>query len=149
MTDAIDAGGIHRIVTRIVVDTLARPDCVEELVLQFAKAAEIPAGALRGAARFGLLDDRLLCISRTAKRPEFRAVALKAMINGEVTWVTHYEGQWVDKVYGTTRRAPVLTRRAIPRPAGTVEVLIRQGAADRSPLARRVAAHGFVQHAAS
>jgi hypothetical protein len=132
----------------VVLDTLARPDCVEELVLQFAKTAEIPAGALRGALRFGLIDNRLLCISRTAKRPEFRAVVLKAMINGEVTWVTHYERQWVDKVYGITRRAPALARRAIARPA-PIDVLIRQGAEDRSPLVRRVAAHGLVQHAAS
>jgi hypothetical protein len=132
----------------IVLDTLARPDCVHELVVQFAKTAEIPAGALRGALSFGFLDNHLLSISRTAKRPEFRAVALKAIINSEVTWVTHYERQWVNKAYGITRRVPVLARRAIPRQAA-VAVLIRQGAADRNPLVRRVAAHGLVQHAAS
>jgi len=131
----------------IVLDILARPDCVHELLVQFAKTTEMPAGALRGALRFGLLDNHLLSMSRTAKRPEFRAVALKAMINGEVTWVTHYERQWVDKAYGITRRVPVLARRAIPRPA-PIDVLIRQGAADRSPLVRRVAAHCLVQHAA-
>src|SRR5262249_58331580 len=97
------------------------------------------------AMRFGLLDNHLLSMSRTAKRPEFRAGALKAMINGEVTWVTHYERQWVDKAYGTTRRVPVLARRAISRPV-SLDVLIRQGAADRSPLVRRVAAHCLVQH---
>lgn len=86
--------------------------------------------------------------SRTAKRPELRAVALKAIINSEVTWVTHYERQWVNKAYGIMRRVPVLGRRAILRPA-PVDVLIRQGAADRSPLVRRVAAHGLVRHAAS
>jgi hypothetical protein len=132
----------------VVLDTLARPDCVHELVLQFAKTAEIPAGAFRGALRFGLLDNHLLSMSRTAKRPEFRAVALKAIINGEVTWVTRYERQWVDKVYGIVRRVPVLARRAIARPA-PVDVLIREGAADRNPLVRRVAAHALVQHAAS
>jgi hypothetical protein len=132
----------------IVLDTLARPDCVHELVAQFAKTAEIPAGALRGALRFGLLDNHLLSLSRTAMRPEFRAVALKAMLNSEVTWVTHYEQQWVDKRYGITRRVPILARRAILRPA-PVDVLIRQGAADRSPLVRRAAAHGLVQHVAS
>jgi hypothetical protein len=49
------------------------------------------AGALRGALHFGLLDNHLLSMSRTAKRPQFRAVALKAIINSEVTWVTRYE----------------------------------------------------------
>jgi hypothetical protein len=132
----------------IVLDTLARPDCVHELVVQFAKTTEMPAGALRGAFRFGLLDNHLLSMSRAAKRPEFRAVALKAIIDGEMTWVTRYERQWVDKVYGITRRVPVLARRAIARPA-PIEVLVRQGAADRSPLVRRLAAHCLVQHAAS
>jgi hypothetical protein len=81
-------------------------------------------------------------------RPEFRAVALKAMLNGEFMWVTHYERQWVDKRYGITRRVPVLARRTIRRPA-PVDVLIRQGAADRSPLVRRAAAYGLVKHAMS
>jgi hypothetical protein len=132
----------------IMLDTLARPDCVQELVVQFAKTAEISAGALRGALRFGLLDNHLLSMLRTAKRPEFRAIALKAIINSEVTWVTHYERQWVDKTYGITRRVPILARRAIQQPA-PLDVLIREGAADRSPLVRRVAAHCLVQHAAS
>jgi hypothetical protein len=132
----------------IVLDTLARPDCVHELVVQFAKTTEMPAGALRGALRFGLLENHLLSMSRTAKRPEFRAVALNAIINSEVTWLARYERQWVDKRYGIARRVPVLARRAIVRPA-PVDVLIREGAADRNPLVRRVAAHGLVQHAAS
>jgi hypothetical protein len=132
----------------IVLDTLARSDCIQELVVQFERTAEIPAGTLRNAFRFGLLDNHLLSISLTAKRPEFRALALKAMLNGEVTWVTHYKRRWVDKPYGITRRVPILARRAIPRPA-PVDVLIRQGAADRSPLVRRIAADGLVDHAAS
>jgi hypothetical protein len=132
----------------IVLDTLARPECVQELVVQFEKTTDIPAGALRSAFRFGLLDHHLLSISLTAKRPEFRAVALKAMLDGVVTWVTHYERQWVDKRYGITRRVPILARRAVPRPA-PVDMLIRQGAADRSLLVRRAAADGLVEHAAS
>ncbi len=117
-------------------------------LLDFTKTAEIPAGALRAALRFGLLDSHLLSMSRTAMRPEFRAVALKAMLDSEVASVTHYERQWVDKRYGITRRVPILARLTIPRPA-PVDVLLRQGAADRSPLVRRAAAYGLVQHAAS
>jgi hypothetical protein len=62
--------------------------------------------------RFGLLDNRLLWMSREAMRPGFRAIALKAVINSEVTWVTHYERQWVDKPYGITRRVPILGSRS-------------------------------------
>jgi len=131
-----------------VLETLARPDWVQELAALFEKTTEIPSSALRTAFRFGLLDNHLLSISLTAKRPEFRAVALKAMLDGEVTWLKHYERHWVDKRYGITRRVPVLARRAVPRPA-PVDVLIRQGAADRSPLVRRAAAEGLFQHAAS
>jgi hypothetical protein len=132
----------------IVLDRLARADCVQELVAQFEKTTDIPAGALRSAFRFGLLDHHLLSISLTAKRPEFRAVALKAMLDGEVTWVTRYERQWADKRYGITRRVPILARRAVPRPA-PVDVLIRHGAADRNSLVRRAATDGLVLHAAN
>jgi len=132
----------------IVLDTLARPDCLDELVRKFATTVEISAAALRTALRFGLLDNHLSSMSLTARRPEFRAMVLKAMLDNEVTWVTHHERQWVDKRYGVTRRVPVLGRRSIVRPA-PVDTLIRQGAADRSPLVRRVAAHGLVQHATS
>jgi hypothetical protein len=132
----------------IVLNTLSRPECVQELVVQFEKTTDIPSGALRSAFRFGLLDHYLLSISLTAKRPEFRAVALKAMLDGVVTWITRYERQWVDKRYGISRRVPILARRAVPRPAA-VDVLIRQGAADRSSLVRRAAADGLVDHAAS
>jgi hypothetical protein len=72
---------------------------------------------------------------------------LKVMLDSEVTWVTHYEW-WVDKTNGFTRRLPVLGRRSVVRPI-PVDTLIRQGAADRSPLVRRAAAHGLVQHATS
>jgi hypothetical protein len=127
----------------IVLDTLARP--VQELVALFENTTEMPASALRAAIRYGLLDNHLLSISLTAKRPEFRAVALRAMLDGEVTWVTHYE---VEKQLGVARRVPILARRAVPRSA-PVDALIRQGAADRNPLVRLAAADGLVQHAAS
>jgi hypothetical protein len=129
----------------IVLDTLARLDRVQELVALFENTTEMPASALRAAFRYGLLDNHLLSISLKAKRPEFRAVALKAMLDGEVTWVTHYE---VNERFGVTRRVPILARRAVPRSA-PVDVLIRQGAADRNPLVRLAAADGLVQHAAS
>jgi len=97
--------------------------------------------------RHALLDNHILALSRTALRPEFRAVLLKAMLDGEVTWVTRYERQWVDKRYGISRRVPVLARRRLSAQA-PVDALIRQGAEDKSPLVRRAAASGLVKHAA-
>jgi hypothetical protein len=132
----------------IVLDALARPDCLDELVSKFATTVEISAAALRAALRYGLFDNHLLSMSRAARRPEFRAMMLKVMLDSEVTWVTRYERQWVDKRYGIARRVPVLGRRHVVRPV-SVDALIRQGAADRSPLVRRVAAYGLVQHATS
>jgi len=131
----------------LVLRTIGRPDCTAELVAQFAKSAEISAGALRAAMRIGLLDDHIMALSRTAVRPEFRAVLLKAMLDREVTWVTHYERQWVDKRYGITRRVPVLGRRRLHPPV-SVDALIRQGAEDQNPLVRRAAANGLVKNAA-
>src|SRR6185295_2181625 len=131
----------------IVLRTLGRPECTAELVLQFARSAEISAGALHTAMRLAIFDNHILALSQTAMRPEFRAVLLKAMLDGEVTWVAHYERQWVDKRYGITRRVPVLARRPLQRQA-PVNALIRQGAKDRSALVRRVAASGLVKHAA-
>jgi hypothetical protein len=97
----------------IVLDTLARPDCLDELVGKFATTVDISAAALRAALRYGLLDNHLLSTSCTARRPEFRAMMLKVMLDSEVVWVTHYERQWVDKSYGITRRVPVLGRRSV------------------------------------
>jgi hypothetical protein len=131
----------------IVIRTIARPDCTAELLVQFARSAKMSAGALRAAMRLALLDDHILALSRTAVRPEFRATLLTAMLDGEVTWVTHYERQWVDKRYGIMRRIPVLGRRRLSQPE-SVEALIRQGAKDQSPLVRRAAASGLVKHAA-
>jgi hypothetical protein len=131
----------------VLLDALARPDAMDGLVDLFATTADMPASVLRGALRLGLLDNHLLAVSRTAVRPELRAVALRAMLNGEAAWVTHYERTWEDKRYGRTRRVPVLARRQVPQPAA-LDALIRQGAADRSPLVRRAAANGLVQHAA-
>jgi hypothetical protein len=136
----------------IILDVLARPECVHGLIVQFARTAEISAAALRSAMRLGWLDNHLLWMSREAMRPEFRAIALKAVINSEVTWVTRYERQWVDKPYGITRRVPILGRRAVRRPVSVqydIDMLIRQGAADRSALVRRAAADGLVEHAES
>jgi hypothetical protein len=130
----------------VVLDALARHDCVAELALRF-ETEEIPARALREALRLALLDDHLLPLWRRAKRPEFRAIALKALIDGEINWIAHYEREWVDKRYGITRNVPVLARRPISRPM-PVDALIIQGAADRSSMVRRVAASGLVRHAA-
>src|SRR5262249_54754410 len=70
----------------IVLNNLARPDCLDELVGKFATTVEISLAALRAALRFGLLDNHLLSVSRTARRPEFRATMLKIMLDSEVTW---------------------------------------------------------------
>ena len=123
------------------------PECTAELVLQFARSTEISAGALRTAMRLAIFDNHILALSQTAMRPEFRAVLLKSMLDGEVTWVAHYERQWVDKRYGITRRVPVLARRPLQRQA-PVDALIRQGAKDQSAQVRRAAASGLVKHAA-
>jgi hypothetical protein len=131
----------------IVIRTIARPDCTAELLVQFARSAKMSAGALRAAMRLAILDGHILALSRTAVRPEFRAILLKSLLDGEVTWVTHYERQWVNKQYGITRRVPVLGRRRLSQP-DSVEALIRQGAKDQSPLVRRAAASGLVKHAA-
>lgn len=131
----------------VLLRAIGRPDCIAALAAQLARSAEIPAGALRAAMRLGLLDDHVQALSRTAVRPEFRAALLKAMLDLEVTWVTHYEREWVDKRYGITRRVPVLGRRRLQLPV-SVDALIRQGAEDRSVLVRRIAASGLVKHAA-
>ena len=120
----------------IVLRAFDRPECTAELVLQFARSAEISAGALRTAMRLALLDNHIVALSQTAKRPEYRAVLLKAMIDGEVTWVAHYERQWVDKRYGINRRVPVLGRRQLQRQA-PVDALIRQGAKIKASWAPR------------
>jgi len=131
----------------IVLETLSRPDCAEALANHLAVVVDAPLEALRVALRLGLIDVHLASLARTARRPEMRALVLKVLIERELTWVQGYDREWADKRFGRTRRVPVLSRRpvgcAIPR-----EELIRQGALDRSVLARYAAAQGLVAHEA-
>ena len=110
------------------LDEIPRPHCADALVARFLETPDIPTRILRAALRLGLLDDHLLALSRTALRPGIRAIALKALLDGEVTWLARfarYERQWTDKRYGQIPRVPVLGRRAVTQP--------RRAAAKRNP----------------
>lgn len=132
----------------ILVRVLQRPDCTSELASRFNTSPAVSAAALRGALRLALFDDHLVDLSRTAVRPHFRAMILKALLDREVTWVDSYVREWVDKRYGIDRRVPVLGRRPLT-PVVAIPDLIRLGAHDPSPLVRRVAARALVDHASS
>jgi hypothetical protein len=131
----------------IVLSSFSRPDCLDELVSQLQMTNNISASVLRSVLRFGLIDSHLEKLSKLAMRPENRALVLKALIDGEVTWASGYEYKWVDKVYGIKRLVPVIARRPLNLNASK-DFFVGQGATDRNILVRRIAAQGLIEHAA-
>jgi hypothetical protein len=135
-------------IPNIVLSTLTRVDCEKELAFLLARPNDIRASAVRTALRLGLLDNHILDLAQTAKRPEHRAVILKSLINSEVTWVKYYGKKWVDKSYNISRRVPILGHRPL-NTTRSIEDLIRLGAEDQSSLVKKIAANGLVKYAGS
>jgi hypothetical protein len=135
-------------IPEIVLSTLTRVDCEKELSSLLARPNDIRTSAVRAALRLGLLDNHILDLVQTAKRPEHRAVILKSLVDREVTWVKYYGKKWVDKSYNISRRVPIFGHKPIivTRP---IEDLIRLGAEDRSTLVKKIAANGLVKYADS
>lgn len=132
--------------TSILEETLARPDVVDELatLIKTAKTGS-PNRVLTYALKRENMDPYLLDLSRTARQPTVRALALRTLIQGYAVWQEGFHREWIDKSMGQFRRAPTYHQREL-RFKEPLEPLVIQGAADKSAMVRRVAADGLVQH---
>lgn len=121
-----------------------RADVVAELAAMVATARLGPIGrVLRGALERPPIDRHLMRLARTAFLPDVRALAFRCLVEGRASWQVGYRSEWVDKVYGLSRRVPVVETRPVER-FMPPEVLIDEAARDRSAMVRRVAADGVV-----
>jgi hypothetical protein len=131
----------------IILTSLSRPDCVAELAKQIQSTNEVSASVLRTALRFGLLEKQIIELSSKAKRPENRAILLKAILDDEITWVGGYEQKWVDKTYGIKKRVTIFGCRELHLQVSK-EFFVEQAARDASAMVRRIAAQAIIDHSA-
>jgi hypothetical protein len=100
---------------------------------------------VREALRSPDFDHNLAKLAMSAKLPHLRAVALKVLLSGFVSWRTGYDWTWENKIYGRKRRIAVIQKRPV---SSTVSImaLIEHAAGDRSSLVRKIAADGLIDH---
>jgi hypothetical protein len=125
---------------------IARAEVTECLAARMMRATTGPmASLLRQALRRPEMDRHLPTLAAGAVQPALRAAALRTLIDGEASWPDGFERRWIDKSLGRWAPATRLGRRELPRFA-SIEALVGQGARDRSPAVRRVAADALVRH---
>ncbi|NIX75372.1 hypothetical protein [Microvirga terricola] len=133
----------------ILEKTFSRPDVMERLALLIATAVTGPTSkALTFASRHEGMDCHLLRISLEALQPSVRSLALRILIEGRTLWPEGLQKKWIDKSMGHFKLVVAYGERMIERPVSLAS-LITQGAMDKTPAVRRVAADGLVRHRAS
>ncbi len=131
---------------RALNTAFARPDVGAILVDLFLHSPTGPlANRLRYLLRYAGYEQFLPALARQAVQPAVRALALKSLLDGRVSWPVGFEWKWIDKTYGLRRREPAFASRPIQH-GEWLEDLIVQGLADRSPVVRRVAADALCEH---
>lgn len=131
-----EASLLHRVIYRpdVLRDISRRLlEPIEGAVGQFLRCLLIRPG----------LDPQLPSLAQQAHSPVVRAIAMDALLHSRAQWSTGYRRQWVDKVYGISRRLPVLQTRPLtvqPDVHGLLAAAIRDPAAQ----VRRVAAEALL-----
>ncbi|MFT5684336.1 MAG: hypothetical protein ACI8RZ_005277 [Myxococcota bacterium] len=87
-------------------------------------------------------DRHLPTLALEAALPPVRAVAMEMLLMSRARWFIGYREEWIDKVYGISRRVPVIGSRATSVPAD-VAVYLNAAVRDRSALVRKVAAEAL------
>jgi hypothetical protein len=131
---------------QVVVDRiLERADVVARLARRFEIEVVGPLGTqLKYTLRGAKLDSYLHALSRSARHPGVRAVALEALLRRRASWRSGFRKEWIDKRFGLTRRVPVYTERPLTERIPS-HLLIMQGLADKSALVRLRAADAVIE----
>ena len=123
----------------------AREDVTRSLLESLKRTSSGGAcTALKSLLQTPAIDRYLIDLTR-ARHPQIRSLAYRSLVTGRAAWRTGYEWRWIDKVYGIGRWVAVVETREIDHdhPIGP---LIAHGARDKSPIVRRAAADGLVEH---
>ena len=130
----------------MLLDALySRPDVVLAFVDHLHRETRGPLGReLTKLLRETALDPHLARLAIEARSPVVRAIALKTQIEGRASWPCGFENQWIDKVYGISRRVLLFDHREIEIGMLPADA-IRLGLTDRSVFVRRMAADALTQ----
>jgi hypothetical protein len=136
--------GLHE---RIVGDLIARPAVFAQCLAGISKGQR-PGRfqVFRGLCHRPEIDKHLPDLARDARDPMVRAVALRSLGTGRISWPTgDRERVWIDKPMGLYR----MQTRVAHRPVSVfckVDDLIAQGVADRAAVVRAAALDVAIHH---
>ncbi len=131
----------------------------KQVILQIAAvkqvAAALQARIISGTAgpltsvlaqtgRTDLFDRELPEIARAAVQPSVRAKAYRSLLQAKAVWFEGRKWGWSDKLYTEWRSRPVVGERRIRVERPFIDIL-KQAAADPSPMVRRVAGEMLIR----
>ena len=93
---------------------LSREDVAAAFARKLAAATSGPgASILSQALLFPAIDSQFELLAREAVQPHLRALAVKALADGKVRWMTGWKSEWVDKSIAKSKKVPVFEEREI------------------------------------
>jgi hypothetical protein len=128
----------------VVNENIYRPDVLNKLKERFIETCTGKVSlSLRQILKQSNFDGCLNEVALNAKLPNVRAVAIETLLMERARWLVGYRKEWVDKVYGVTRRVAEFKTRDVK--VDYQQMLILPSAAqDKSYFVRRVAADFLV-----
>lgn len=128
----------------VVHDSIYRREVLDEMREQFLAPRSGKVGqSLRLILHRADFDIHLEKLALDASLPTVRAIAAETLLMGRARWFVGYRREWVNKVYGITRRIGEFETRNVEIDFGVADVL-RAAARDKSSLVRRIAADFLV-----
>jgi hypothetical protein len=124
----------------VLQDSIYRTEVLEEMRKQFLAPRGGKVGqTLRLVLRRADFDLHLEELALDARLPTVRAIAVETLLMGRARWFVGYRREWVNKVYGITRRVAEFETRNVEIDYG-VEIILGAAARDKSSLVRRITA---------
>ncbi|TYC64418.1 hypothetical protein FMN50_00100 [Rhodobacterales bacterium] len=128
----------------IVKDTIYRPDVLNKLREQFLMPRSGEVGqSLRLILQRADFDSSIEQLALDAKLPTVRAIAIEALLMKRARWFVGYRREWVNKVYGVSRRVAEFAERKVEIEFETIDIL-EAAAQDKSSTVRRIAANFLI-----
>ena len=128
----------------LLEDTIYRPDVLKHIKDQFLSIRSGRVGhTFQQILRRSDFDTKLNELAHEAILPSVRAVAMDALLNNRARWFVGYKKQWVDKVFGISRRSAEFGTRPIDVQSD-FETLLLNAASDKSAQVRKIAISAMI-----
>ena len=130
----------------IIRDNIYRTEVLDALRAKFLARRTGRVGQnLRLILREANFDGSLEQLALEAKLPTVRAIAVETLLMGRARWFVRYRKEWIDKVYGITRRVAEFETRCIEVEYSRLGIL-QAAAQDKSSFVRRIAADFLIKN---